>query len=112
MRIHIDLGALFRLFKKKKVVTIPEREIDWTLVTEDAIMSACESNGTFEIFHIENNEELKKKIVSDIVKEFNSMDKTIANLIDAVEDGFDDNDHDLSPKQAKLVVDCFLDSLH
>ena len=112
MRIHIDLGALFRLFKKKKVATIQEREIDWALVTEDAIMSACESTGTFEIFKIDEDEELKNKIISDIIKEFNSMDKTIANLIDAVEDGFDDNDHDLSPKQAKLVVDCFLDSLH
>ena len=112
MGIHINLNSLFRLSKKKKVANIPEREVDWSLVTKEAIASACESAGTFEIFNIENNEKLKKKIISDIIKEFNSMDKTISNLIDAVEDGFDDNDHDLSPKQAKLVVDCFLDSIH
>ena len=107
----MGIFSLFRLFKKNKFNNYLNVEIVWALVTEDAIASACESTGTFEIFGIENNEKLKKKIVSDIVKEFNDMEKNIANLIIAVEDGFDDNNHDLSPKQARFVVNCFLDSL-
>ena len=56
------------------------------------------------------NKHVKNKIVGDIVKEFNSLEKTLSNLVEAVEDGFDDNNYDLSPKEAKKIVDCFIAS--
>lgn len=107
--MHIDLGGLFSLFKRKK--KNDEEQIvgaEWQKIASDDVLNCCEQCGVFEQLKI-SDEEIMNKVCCDVANLFNAGALSEATLRNAFVQGFSSNSLDASAC-ADAFVDCYMES--
>ena len=133
MRIHIDLGAIFRFFKffkrnKNQNPTVAEGHTvientateggmienipaeKWVVPTAQEFKDcACDPVGIFEDMNI-NDIDIQMNICNDIVYLFGENEKNEENFKQSIRQGFNKNQFPISEIMVAKIVNCYKES--
>ena len=105
----INLNRLFSLFKRKKKLTGENMSLESFSLSRDMVINCCEQMGAFENLNIEE-ENLINQISDEIVRLFNSGERSKESLKEAFIQGFKNCSFDVKSRSADLFVDCYMES--